>query len=279
MESGAGDVSQAPQSNSITRDAVNVIETADPRSKALQASELAIRWQSSGQAIEIGTYRPPDRPARPEEPALLHPNQMPKRRTGGATGRIALLHAVAHIELNAIDLALDLIARFAPDMGDQTAHFVDDWLKVASEESKHFMLLETCLSERGAAYGDLPAHDGLWEIALETRFDLLARLALVPMVLEARGLDVTPAMIQKMEKAGDRPAAEALQTIYMDEIGHVEIGTRWFQRLCEAKNIEPVETFKGMVNKYFKGNLKPPFNEAARSRAGLLPQFYQNSID
>ncbi len=204
---------------------------------------------------------------------------MPKRRARGLTGRIALLHSVAHIELNAIDLAFDLVGRFSSELGPNANEFVTDWLKIGAEEAKHFLLVQNCLVGLGAAYGDLPAHDGLWEAAQNTSSDLLARLAVVPMVLEARGLDVTPAMIERFRKQGDEAAVAALETIFRDEIGHVEAGTKWFRRLCQRQQLDPIKAFKQLVEQYFKGSLKPPFNEAARSRAGLLPQFYQNSID
>ncbi len=204
---------------------------------------------------------------------------MPKRRTGAVAGRAALLHAVAHIEFNAIDLAFDLIARFSALLGDRGPEFVDDWIGVGADEAKHFLMLEERLASYGMAYGDLPAHDGLWDAAMATQADLKARLAIVPMVLEARGLDVTPDMIRKFEKAGDEAAAQALQTIYRDEITHVAAGTKWFAAECEAQGLPPVPTFQALVRQYFKGNLKPPFNDAAHRQAGLLPQFYQNSID
>lgn len=236
-------------------------------------------WQASKGQMPLGDTEPPDRPARPAKPRLLAPREMPKRRVGGMAGRIALLHSVAHIELNAIDLALDLVARFASELGQEAGAFISDWLKVGAEEAKHFLLLQQCLAGLGATYGDLPAHDGLWEAAQNTRSDLAARLAIVPMVLEARGLDVTPAMIERLRAQGDEAAVAALETIYRDEIGHVAVGTKWFRKLCQSQKIDPVEAFKRLVEQYFKGSLKPPFNDAARSKAGLLPQFYQNSID
>jgi uncharacterized ferritin-like protein (DUF455 family) len=197
---------------------------------------------------------------------------MPKRRTGGQAGRIALLHAVAHIELNAIDLAWDLIARFASL--DLPRAFYDDWVSVADDEARHFAMVEARLQDLGAAYGELPAHDGLWEAAQATRDDLMARLAVVPMVLEARGLDVTPDMAAKMERSGDRDSAAVLHTIYREEVAHVAIGGRWFQYLCQTGGKPPRETWQALVRQYFKGLLKPPFNVPARSEAGLPEDFY-----
>ncbi len=198
---------------------------------------------------------------------------MPKRgKAGSETGRIALLHALAHIELNAIDLACDIIARFA-GLELPSAYF-DDWVKVASEEGLHFSLLSKRLKELGSCYGQHPGHDGLWEAAQETGHDLLARLAIVPLVLEARGLDVTPTMIKNLRKAGDIQSAEILERIYIDEIGHVAIGQRWFQHLCAEEGLEPEETWQGLVKKHFKGSLKPPFNDEARQLAGVPISYY-----
>ena len=263
----------------LTDGAVNILETASPRLKADLARDLAQQWSAGGIASLEGAKNPPDRPSRPDTPLLLLPRDMPKRRAGGIPGRIALLHAVAHIELNAIDLAFDMIARFSGDLGVDAEAFATDWLRVGAEEAKHFLLVESCLADYDAKYGDLPAHDGLWEAAASTKQDLMGRLAVVPMVLEARGLDVTPDMIEKFERYGDQHAVDALKTIYREEVGHVQIGTKWFIRLCQSQKQEPIAAFKKLVSKYFKGNLKPPFNDSARMEAGLLPQFYQNSID
>jgi uncharacterized ferritin-like protein (DUF455 family) len=198
---------------------------------------------------------------------------MPKRRAGGEReSRVALLHALAHIELNAIDLAWDLIARFASE--DPPREFFDDWVSVADEEATHHGLLAERLAALDARYGDLPAHDGLWEAASVTATDFLARLAVVPLVLEARGLDVTPAMIGRLERAGDSESAAVLHRIYQDEIAHVAAGRRWFDWACARAGLAPVETYHDRVRRYFKGALKPPFNEDARSRAGLAATFY-----
>lgn len=222
---------------------------------------------------------PPDRPARPEKPVLLAPREMPKRgKAGNETGRIALLHALAHIEFNAVDLACDLIARFAsPDL---PRCFFDDWAIVAEEEAIHFSLISDRLCSLGSSYGALPAHDGLWEAAIETRHDLLARLAIVPLVLEARGLDVTPMMIKNLKAAGDSESVIILQRIYNDEIGHVAAGERWFTWMCHEQALDPTETYHRLVRRYFRGRLKPPFNHEARLAAGLAPGFYEPlSID
>ncbi len=256
---------------SLAEAAAQILATADPAAKARLSVFTARAWQT-GQ-LPIGTTQPPDRPARPDQPALRPPNEVPRRRINTAVrGRVALLHALAHIELNAIDLAWDIIARFAnPELPRQ---FFADWVLVASEEAKHFVLLAERLTELDAAYGDLPAHDGLWESALATRHDLAARLAVVPLVLEARGLDVTPAMIAKLRKAGDNASADILDIIYRDEIGHVRVGRRWFDFTCAARGLDPEPAWRGLVDTYFKGALKPPFNTAARDQAGIPQSWY-----
>ena len=221
-----------------------------------------------GQAV------PPRRPARPERPLLRPPREMRKRRAfGSRAGRIALIHALAHIELNAVDLGWDLVARFA-GKGLPRAFF-DDWVEVAAEEAGHFELLAGRLAEFDARYGDLPAHDGLWEAAAATTDDLLARLAVVPLVLEARGLDVTPEMVAQLERVGDTESAQILRRIYRDEIGHVATGVRWFDRLCLACELDPEAVFQERVRRFFKGDLKPPFNHEARARAGFPRHYYE----
>jgi uncharacterized ferritin-like protein (DUF455 family) len=217
---------------------------------------------------------PPPRPARPERPQLRPPKEMPKRRAfGSLAGRVALLHAVAHIELNAIDLAWDIIARFSREALPRA--FFGDWVGVAAQEALHFELLVQRLADFGAYYGDLPAHDGLWESASATADDLLARLAVVPLVLEARGLDVTPEMAATLERAGDPESAAVLLRIYRDEIDHVAAGVRWFDELCRARGLIPDETFRALVRYYFKGQLKPPFNQKARAAAGFPARYYE----
>jgi uncharacterized ferritin-like protein (DUF455 family) len=224
--------------------------------------------------MAIGVAAPPLRPARPDRPLLCSPRDMPKRRRfGSPAGRAALLHALAHIELNAIDLAWDMIARFA-ETGLPCAFF-DDWTGVAAEEARHFMLLSARLGDFGARYGDLPAHDGLWEAAAATAGDLLARLAVVPLVLEARGLDVTPEMAVRLERAGDAQSAAILHHIYQQEIGHVAIGRRWLADRCAAQGLDPEQVFHDRVRRFFRAPLKPPFNHAARAAAGFPARYYE----
>jgi uncharacterized ferritin-like protein (DUF455 family) len=222
----------------------------------------------------VGVGTAPARPARPQRPLLLPPRDMPKRRNfGSAHGRIALLHALAHIELNAIDLSWDIVARFS-GAGLPRA-FYDDWAGVAAEEAEHFALLAERLAALGANYGDLPGHDGLWEAAAATAHDLWARLAVVPLVLEARGLDVSPEMIRRLERVGDSDSAAILDRIYRDEIGHVAVGARWFERLCREGGLDPETVFHDRVRCYFTGVLKPPFNRAARDAAGFPASYYE----
>ncbi len=199
---------------------------------------------------------------------------MKRRGPGSLAGRIALLHALAHIELNAIDLACDLVARFSDDTGEALPRaFAEDWIKVADEEGKHFLMLEARLAELGASYGDLPAHDGLWQAAEATAHDFAARLAIVPLVHEARGLDVTPQTVAALERAGDDVSARVLETIYRDEIGHVSAGVRWFAFAAKNRNTSPAELFDASVEAYHTGTLKGPYNEPARREAGMVELF------
>jgi uncharacterized ferritin-like protein (DUF455 family) len=251
---------------------VAILATADPAAKTAASRALAAAWREGG--MTLGQAVPPLRPARPERPLLRPPKEMAKRRAfGSAAGRVALIHALAHIELNAIDLAWDLVARFA-GAGLPRAFFAD-WVEVAAEEACHFELLAGRLAEFGVGYGDLPAHDGLWEAALATADDLLARLAVVPLVLEARGLDVTPEMAVRLERVGDAESAAILRHIYRDEIGHVATGLCWFDRLCQARGVNPEAVFQERVRRFFKGELKPPFNHQARAAAGFPRHYYE----
>lgn len=220
---------------------------------------------------------PPSRPGRPALPLLVLPRDAPKRGLGSAAGRIGLLHALAHIELNAVDLAFDMALRFAGEAaaaGLDAAAFAADWIAVGREEARHFLMLEDRLQALGSHYGALPAHDGLWEAAEATADSLLARLAIAPMVLEARGLDVTPGMAEGLKKAGDAESARLLEIIYAEEIGHVAKGVAWFEALCRARASNPQETFAALVAARFRGRLKAPFNDAGRVAAGLGPGYY-----
>lgn len=254
--------------------AIQVLSTADARQKATFARAVSREWLCRKLGAIAATEPVPDRPARPDHPVLMLPRDVPRRKiNAGVAGRIALLHALAHIELNAIDLAFDMIARFSDQ--DMPEAFFDDWIAVGDDEARHFLMLEDRLQELGGAYGDLPAHDGLWQAAMETAHDLLARLAIVPMVLEARGLDVTPDMIKRLHAAGDQQSAEALTIIHDDEIGHVAVGKRWFDHVCATRGLtDPVAAWQDLVRKHFKGGLKPPFNTTSRDLAGFPEQYY-----
>jgi uncharacterized ferritin-like protein (DUF455 family) len=242
------------------------ILTADPRAKAMAARAVARDW-ALGRLSPRCTAPLPDYPARPAAPELLPPNRMPKRGRGGSErGRIALLHSIAHIEFVAIDLALDMAGRFGGERGPQ---FITDWLSVAADEAMHFALIDRRLRTLGSCYGALPAHDGLWDAARETAHDVAARLAVVPLVLEARGLDVTPIMIERFIAAGDERSARILMRIMDDEIRHVRFGTTHFVAICEERLESPPILWNLLVARHFRGSLKPPFNDSARHAAGL----------
>jgi uncharacterized ferritin-like protein (DUF455 family) len=259
----------------LTERAVAVLTTADGRAKTALGRALAADWfaaRKAGTPLPLGRTAPPLRPARPEKPDLLDPRDVPRRRPGSAAGRIALLHAVAHIELNAVDLHFDIIARFADH--PMPPGFYDDWIKAADEECKHFNLICDCLEAMGSHYGALPAHAGMWRAAEDTADDLMGRLAVVPMVLEARGLDVTPGMIDIFDRAGETATVAALKVIYAEEVSHVAYGSKWFNWLCGRDGLDPKDVFHTLVRRYFHGTLKPPFNEEKRAEAGLPPDFY-----
>jgi uncharacterized ferritin-like protein (DUF455 family) len=248
-----------------------VLSTADPYAKVRAARAAARDWRL-GRLDHAFLAAMPDRPARPDAPELLPPNRMPKRgRAGSDASRTAMIHALAHIEFVAIDLAFDMVGRFGAQF---PRAFVDDWMRVGADEAMHFILLDRRLRALGSFYGALPAHDGLWQAAGETAHDALARLAVVPMVLEARGLDITPVTIERFEGVGDHTTSRILTRILADEERHVGAGARWFNFGCESAGTNPVETWKSLVARHFRGGLKPPFNDSARARAGLTRDFY-----
>ena len=252
--------------------AASVLIAAEPRDKVFLARSTARAWRL-GRLDHVFDAAMPDRPARPERPQLRPPSEMPRRGKGGSKrARIAMLHALAHIEFVAIDLAFDLIGRFGDEFPRE---FVDDWMRVGAEEAMHFALLDRRLRALGSAYGALPAHDGLWESAEATAHDAMARLAIVPMVLEARGLDVTPMTVERFDRVGDTVSARILARIMTDEIRHVGFGVKWFESRCETLNVVPQQQWKMLVSRYFGGRLKPPFNDSARRQAGLTRDFYR----
>ncbi len=266
---------------SLAERAVEVLTTANGREKTAVSRAHAAAWRAYREGtdadIKVGTASPPLHPARPDAPELLSPRDVPRRRPGSEAGRIALLHAVAHIELNAVDLHWDIIARFSHI--PLPIGFFDDWVKAADEESKHFNLMCDCLEEMGSHYGALPAHAGMWRAAEDTSEDFMGRLAVVPMVLEARGLDVTPGMIEIFRKAQATSAVAALETIYAEEVHHVAYGSKWFHFMCGREDKDPTVVFHDLVRRYFHGGLKPPFNEEKRAEAGIPPDFYWPLVD
>ncbi len=245
--------------------------TSSPHERVMETRRVARDWRLGRLAFAFDAPMPDD-PARPAVPELLHPKLMPRRGRGfSERGRIALWHSLAHIEFIAIDLALDMAGRFGAEMGET---FVSEFLGIAAEEALHFALIDRHLQTMGSFYGALPAHDGLWQAAAATRHDVAARLAVVPLVLEARGLDVTPPTLARVREAGDARGAQILERILKDEIRHVRIGTKHFRAACEriGKSAEPY--WKLMIRQHYRGALKPPFNDSAREAAGLPQHWY-----
>ena len=237
---------------------------ADPQRKCERVAALAdTRVDASSGAALACDPRIPGRPARPER---VSPRDVPFRGLGTLQGRAAMVHAVAHIEFNAVNLALDAALRF-DDLPDA---YYADWISVAKDEARHFRMLSGRLAELGYAYGDFAAHNGLWEAAEKTAHDPLERMALVPRVLEARGLDVTPGMIHRLREVGDPATADILGVILQEEVRHVAIGTRWYRHLCAQRGVEPVSTFRRLLAEH-RVRLQRPFNDEARARAGFEP--------
>jgi len=237
------------------------IRCTQDKSRALQAID-ASRW--SVDPTEMIT-QPCNLPGRPDRPLLVHPSELQNRTVGSPRGQASLIHALAHIEANAINLALDIVWRFA----NLPQTFYRDWFRIAQEEAMHFELLAAHLATLGHAYGDFPAHDGLWDMAARTCDDVLARLALVPRTLEARGLDATPAIQHKLVSVGDRHGAQMLDIILRDEIGHVAAGNHWYARICAERGLNPLRTYAELAVRYAAPILKGPFNLPARRAAGF----------
>lgn len=239
---------------------------SDLDKKMQKLSQIQADWSEDNFDFTPTTEiaRVPDA-GRPEKPELVPPRELPRRRLGSKEGHASLMHSIAHIEFNAINLALDALYRF------QTMPFeyYRDWLGVAGEEAYHFQMVREHLLTLGYEYGDMPAHDGLWMTTYETDHDILVRMALVPRTLEARGLDVTPPMINKLRTIGDKRGVEILKILLHDEVGHVEVGSRWFRYLCTERNLNPFSEFQTIVKKYFHGDLRGPFNFEARKAAGF----------
>lgn len=260
---------------SLRAGAIAAINSADLNRKVALTRATHRLWHERTLSLRSPLDPPmPERPGRPDKPELISPTKMVKRSLHTEKGRIALLHAICHIELNAVDLALDIVARFADQPVPRS--FFDGWMMVAFEEAKHFEMVRERLREMGSYYGALPAHDGLWEAAHTTRNSLTARLAVVPLILEARGLDVTPSMREKLREVGDEKSAAIFDVIYEDEKGHVAVGAKWFRFLCARERRDPAQSFQELVRANFRGGLKAPFNDIARAAAGLTPSFYRS---
>ncbi|MDF4003213.1 ferritin-like domain-containing protein [Luteibacter sp. PPL552] len=243
------------------------LDAADPAEKVRLTHEA---WQ----ALEAGRLRPDDAspaalpigpPGRPARPRLVSPRDLAQRGLGSSEGRAALVHAIAHIEFNAIDLAWDAVYRFRGKSDD----YYRDWASCAHDEARHFTMLSERLAELGHAYGDFDAHNGLWDMAEKTAHSDTARMALVPRVLEARGLDVTPGMIERLRRQGDDRTVEILAVILREEVAHVAAGTRWFHDCCARDGIDPEATFARLLDEYMNGSLRGPFNVEARREAGF----------
>ena len=238
----------------------------DPELKITQVKELQKLIASDHAEFDpLETVKEILIPGRPLLPELVHPAKVARRKLTTVQGRIALIHAVCHIEFNAINLALDAIYRFQY----MPKQYYSDWVQVASEESKHYLLLRDRLRSLQAEYGDLPAHNGLWEMAIKTQHSIVERMALVPRVLEARGLDVTPGMIDRLKAVNDLQTIEILELILQEEVGHVEIGTRWFRFSCEKENLHPESTFISLLDQYNVSTGNSTLHLQARKKAGF----------
>ena len=251
---------------SVSQAAYDCLVCCDPSQKCEAVFELAKKMRDGAldlaPAPEIEVIEHPGRPARPR---LVAPREVARRSLNTKRGRAALIHAITHIEFNAINLALDALYRFQ----ELPRAYYLDWSRVALEEAQHFLMLRERLQQVGCDYGEFDAHDGLWTMAVRTRDSLVARMALVPRVLEARGLDVTPGMIQKLQAHGDGKTADILEVILEQEIGHVAIGSRWFRYACEEHGLEPEPTFQRLLTRYYTGRVQKPLHLEARRMAGF----------
>lgn len=242
------------------------LQIPDPAEKVSRTRQLFVEWTAGNIEPDTTTQaRPIGVPGRPEYPRLVHPSKVARRKLSSAEGVGAFLHALAHIEFNAINLALDAAYRFR----GLPAAYYGDWLEIAAEEALHFEFLVKRLKQLGFSYGDYPAHDGLWEIAVTTAGDVLVRMAIVPRVFEARGLDVTPDMIRRLLQVGDEESAAVLEIIFKDEIGHVSTGTHWFRHICRARGHDPEKKFISLLAEYMPGRNNRKMNVIARKQAGF----------
>ena len=242
------------------------LQTGSAEAKVQNTRSMVQAWRAGELCLDdCAEAKPFTAPGRPARPRLVEPRHLTRRSVHTPIGHAALIHAIAHIEFNAIDLALDAVYRFR----QMPRAFVDDWLKVADEEAYHFQLVREHLNTLGYDYGDFDAHNGLWDMARKTAHDPLVRMALVPRVMEARGLDVTPGIIERLRDIGDDGAVAVLDIILRDEVGHVEIGSRWFHYLCDERQLPRQETFRELFNQYTKGRIRLPLHRSARKQAGF----------
>jgi uncharacterized ferritin-like protein (DUF455 family) len=250
----------------LFRAALRCLKEADPDRKMDLTRDTAETWRRG--ILSVGAApepRPVPEPGRPPAPELVPPKRLADRNLKGERGRAALIHAVTHIEFNAVNLAWDAVYRFR----HLPRGFYDDWVRVADEEARHFLALRQRLRDSDYEYGDFPAHDGLWEMARRTDHDVLVRMALVPRVLEARGLDVTPGMMQRLRRSGDQDTAAVLEVVLREEVGHVAAGTRWFRYLCAQRGCEPEAVFFELLGEYLRGDIRCPLHREARLEAGF----------
>ena len=256
--------------SSLFAGALNVLQCQNPETKCELAASLHQSWLKGQLSLTDTNASPADitQPGRPEKPVLVHPSKLAKRSLYTARGRQILMHAIAHIEFNAINLACDAVYRFR---GLPEAYY-SDWVSVAADEARHFRLVSQYLKIYDVDYGDYPAHSGLWDMAIKTSDDVLHRLAMVPRVMEARGLDVTPGMIQVLESVGDYRAASVLKTIYEEEISHVAAGSRWFKYICKQRGLEPVGYFCSLIGEHLKKGARGQLNFQARRKAGFTEE-------
>jgi uncharacterized ferritin-like protein (DUF455 family) len=264
------------ENNNLFDQALYCLLLDEPQGKVEFTQALQVEWLDNKLTLDVtADVKSLPVPGRPVAPDLVDPRSVPRRNLSSLNGRLALVHAIAHIEFNAINLALDAVYRFR----QMPKQYYADWCLVAAEEAQHFTMLTEYLEDHGVAYGDYPAHNGLWEMAVKTDSDVLVRMALVPRVLEARGLDVTPGMIEKLKPIGDERLIAILQKIFNDEIGHVKIGSFWYKTLCEERGLEPDETFLELIEKYMQGAKFGPFDTKSRLEAGFSQEEMKALLD
>ncbi|XP_036440087.1 uncharacterized protein HI_0077 isoform X1 [Colossoma macropomum] len=271
------EIKSASSENTLCFWATKILCTPDPEEKVALTKDVQ-RWWDTGKITEIGECAPPDQPSRMDSLTVVEPGKIKRGKGGTQASRIALLHSLANIEQWAIDVSWDIIARFSSvqlSTGDSMPRqFFSDFVKVAGDEAKHYNLLEERIKELGSSFGALPVHNGLWQSATETSHDLLARLAIVHMVHEARGLDVHPQTLSRFAAQGDTNSVKILKVIYTDEITHVAAGLRWFTHICSKEGRDCLKTFHDLVKLHFKGYLKPPFNTEGRMTAGMTEEVF-----